>query len=153
MRAALVLLVVLALVNLCLAAGFGPHYLCQGFVDLVGDKLEWHTRSLAGKQAVNCGRVESGQDARAANDCVRNSLALGKPFRVRYKIPTIDSNVSSGLVRAPQGRLYQIIFDGNPGRYSDNTSLFRQQIAVEECSTGLRVTYGGRLTCIADRGH
>jgi len=155
MRTALALVVLFALAILSLAAGYGPYRICQSFVDLVGDKLEWRTRSLAGEQGVNCGRVESGHDARAANDCARESLSLGRGFRVRYKIPTIDSNVSIGLVRSPQGRLYEIIFDGNPGnigRFSYNTSLFRQQIAVEECSTELRVTHGGRLTCIADRG-
>jgi len=152
MRTALPLVVLLALATLSIAAGFGPYRICQGFVDLVGDKLEWRARSLAGKQGVNCGHVESGHDARAANDCARNSLALAKAFRVRYKIPTIDSNVSTGLVRSPQGRVYEIILDGNPGR-GGATSLFRQQIAVEECSTELRVTHGGRLTCIADRGY
>ena len=155
MRTALPLVVLLALAALSVAAGFGPYHICQGFVDLVGDKLEWRARSLAGKQGVNCGRVDGGHDARSANDCVRNSLALGRAFRVRYKVPTIDGNVSTGLVRSPQGHLYEIIFEGNPGnvgRFSDNTSLFRQQISIEECSTELQVTHGGRLTCIADRG-
>jgi hypothetical protein len=155
MRTALLLVILFVLAILSRAAGFGPYRLCQGFVDLVGDKLEWRSRSIAGKQGVNCGRVDSGHDAGAANDCVRNSLALGKAFRVRYKLPTIESSVSVGLVRSPHGHVYEIIFDGNPeniGRFSGDTSLFRQQIVVQECSSELQVTHGGRLTCIADRG-
>lgn len=116
MRTALALVVLLALATLSIAAGYGPYRLCQGFVDLVGDKLEWRASSLAGSQGVNCGRVESGHDARAANNCVRNSLALGKAFRVRYKVPAIDSSsLSTGLVRSPQGRLYEIVSDGTRG--------------------------------------
>jgi hypothetical protein len=153
MRTALALVVLIALAALSVAAGYGPYRLCEGFVDLVGDKLERRASSLAGSQGVNCGRVESGHDARAANDCVRNSLALGKAFRVRYKVLAIESSsLSTGLVRSTQGRLYEIVLDGNPGR-AGATSLFRQQIAVKECSTELRVTHGGRLTCIADRGY
>ena len=151
MKLALALLSLSALAVLSLATGFGPYHLCQGFVDLVGDKLEWRSRALAGSVEVNCGRVESGHDARKANDCVRTSLALGKAFRVRYGVPTIDSDISTGLVRSPQGRLYEIILDGNPGR-AGPTSLLRQRVAVQECSSELQVTYGGRLTCIPDRG-
>src|SRR5208337_3754743 len=101
MRTALALVVLFALAILSLAAGYGPYRICQSFVDLVGDKLEWRTRSLAGEQGVNCGRVESGHDARAANDCARESLSLGRGFRVRYKIPTIDSILSIRIGRPP----------------------------------------------------
>jgi len=151
MKTVLALVALLVLVTVSIAAGFGPYRICQAFVDLVGDKLEWRARSLAGKQGVNCGRVESGHDARAANDCVRNSLASGKAFRVRYTAQTIEGGLSTGLVRSPQGRVYEIMLDDKPWR--GGPSLFREQIAVEECSTELRVTHGGRLTCIADRGY
>jgi hypothetical protein len=152
MKTVLVLVVLLSLATLSIAAGFGPYRICQALVDLVGDKLEWRSRSLAGKEAVNCGRVEALHGARAANDCVRNAIASGKAFRVRYTAPAIEGGLHTGLVRSPQGHLYEIILDGNPGR-GGPTSLFRQQIAVEECSTELRVTRFGRLTCIADRGY
>jgi hypothetical protein len=151
MRTSLALVALLALATLSIAVGFGPYRLCQAFVDLVGDRLDRRASLLAGPQGANCGRVERGHDARAANECVRTSLALGTAFRVRYDVPTIDSNISTGLVRSPQGRLYEIFFDGNPGR-AGPTLLFRQRIAVEECSTELQVTYGGRLTCTPDRG-
>ena len=151
MRVVLALVVVLALAVLGLAAGVGPYRLCQGLVDFIGDKLERQSRTLAGPRAVNCGRVERGHFASMANDCVRESLASGKAFLVRYGVQTIDSDISTGLVRSPQGRLYEIILDGNSGR-AGPTSLLRQRITVQECSSELRVTYGGRLSCLPDRG-
>jgi hypothetical protein len=152
MKTILAVVALLSLATLGIAAGFGPYRICQGFVDLVGDKLEWRARSLAGKQAVNCGRVEALHDASVANDCVRNAIASGKAFRVRYTVPAIESGLYTGLVRSPQGHLYEILLVGDPGG-GGPTSLFRQQIAVEECSTELRVTHFGRLTCIADHGY
>jgi hypothetical protein len=147
MKTALAFVALLTAAMLSLAAGYGPYHLCQGFVDLVGDKLAWRARSLAGPQGVNCDRVESGHDAREANDCVTKSLASGKAFRVRYKVGSIDSNVSTALVRSPQGHLYEITLDGNPGK-AGPTSLFRQRIAVKECSSQLQIAPSGRLTCI-----
>ena len=96
--------------------------------------------------------MEALHDASIANDCVRSAIASGKAFRVRYTVPTIEGGLYTGLVRSPQGHLYEILLAGNPGR-GGPTSLFRQQIAVEECSIELRVTRFGRLTCIADRGY
>jgi hypothetical protein len=151
MKTGLVLFAFLILAIMSLASGFGPYRLCQGFVDLVGDKLDWRARSLAGKEGVNCGRVESGHDARAANDCVKNSLALGKAFRVRYDVQAIEGSLYAGLVRSQQGRTFEIILDDKSSRGAP--SLFRQQVAVEECTTELRVTHGGRLTCTPDRGY
>jgi hypothetical protein len=151
MKAGLAVVTLLLVALLSLAAGFGPYRLCQGLVDLVGDKLEWRARSLAGPQGVNCGRVESGHDARAANDCVRKSLGLGRAMRVRYEVPGIDSTGSTALVRSPQGHVYEIVLDGNPG-HAGPTSLFRQRIAVKECSTELQIASGGRLTCIHNGG-
>jgi hypothetical protein len=52
MKTILAVVALLSLATLGIAAGFGPYRICQGFVDLVGDKLEWRARSLAGKQAV-----------------------------------------------------------------------------------------------------
>lgn len=149
MKTCLVLFAFLILAIISLASGFGPYRLCQAFVDLVGDKLEWKARSLAGKEGVNCGRVESGHDARAANDCVTSSLALGKAFRVRYGVQAIEGGLYTGLARSQQGRTYEIILDDKP--WGGGPSLFRQQIVVEECSTEMRVTHGGRLTCTPDR--
>ena len=149
MKAALAFVALSTAVILTLAAGYGPYRLCQGLVELVGDKLEWRARSLAGPEGVNCGHVESGHDARDANDCVRKSLALGRAMRVRYEVHGIDSTGSTALVRSPVGHVYEIVLDGNPG-HAGPTSLFRQRIAVKECSTELQIAPGGRLTCISD---
>lgn len=136
----------LALIALGLAASVGPYPLRRALIQLVGDKLEWKSRSLAGPHAVNCGEVERGHSAAAANDCVRDSLALAKAFRVRYGVQTIDADISTGLVRSPQGRLYEITIQ------IDRGSLFRQRTISQECVTDLQVTVGGRLTCLPDRG-
>jgi hypothetical protein len=62
-------------------------------------------------------------------------------------VSTIDADISTGIVRAPSGVLYEMIFDGNPGK-SGPTSLFRQRLSMQTCSTDLRTTRGGRLTCV-----
>ena len=146
MRAAVVIAVLLLLAILALADGHGPYLARQAFVDAIGDKLDWKSRSLAGPDAVNCGRVDRGHFADDANRCVRASQAAGKPFRVRYGVEIIDSDIHAGLVRTPQGHLYEIILS------LDRSSLFRQRIVEQECTGELRVTYGGRLTCLPDRG-
>src|SRR6266404_4536623 len=147
MRLAYILVCIAIVVVLALAGGFGPYILCEGFVRLVGDSLEWKARSVAGSTAINCKRVEAGHDPTSSNACAQNAQALGKPFRVRYHVSTIDADISTGIVRAPDGVLYEMIFDGNPGK-AGPTSLFRQRLSIHKCSTELRTTHGGRLTCI-----
>jgi len=150
-KISLILLAAVGLIVAILAAGYGPYRFVQVFVDLVGDNLEWQSRQIAWRSAVNCGVVEAGHDARDANDCALSALSTGRSFRVRYRVQTIDSDVSTGIVRSSQGRLYEIILEGNPGR-GGPTSLLRQRTLVEECTTTIHQTSAGRLTCTRDRG-
>ena len=48
------------------------------------DSMEKQSRKLAGKDAIDCGRVTIGASPKAATDCALKANAEGKPFRVRY---------------------------------------------------------------------
>jgi hypothetical protein len=144
MRTAMIVLVVLLAVGVFgLAAGRGPYILRQAFLDLVGDKLDWQSRWISGMGAVNCGYVEVGHDARAANGCVRAAFASGKAFRVRYGVESFDAEIDTALARSPQGRLYVLTT-------LYRSELLRQHVRLQDCRTELHETYGGRLSCLPD---
>jgi hypothetical protein len=75
--------------------------------------MEQESRLLMGKQGVDCGRVEVRNDPKAATECALKAPSEGKPFRVRYDLMGIDSEVSGGMVRTPSGQLYAISFDSD----------------------------------------
>jgi len=81
---------------------------------VVGDAYEWRAHKIAGRHAVDCGRAEVGRGSRAANDCALTAFLKGQPFRVRYDIQGIDSDVSAGLARGEDGRMFALMFDGDP---------------------------------------
>jgi hypothetical protein len=145
MRIAIGIVVTVLMIGLLSLAGFGPYYARRICLDLVGDKLYWESVRTAGMRSVNCGYVETGHDARNANDCVRAALAAGKAFRVRYGVQSIDAEIDTGLMRSPQGRLYAVTT-------LYRSELFRQHVRLQECTTELEVTGGGRLACLRDPG-
>jgi hypothetical protein len=115
-----------------------------------GDAYDWKAWELVGSGAVNCGRVEVGTGSRAANECTMKAFLTGRPFRVRYDLQGYDSDISAGLVRAGDGRMYAISFDGDPWG-KGGTSLFRQQVTTTECPQPaiLRMSVGNRMTCFS----
>jgi hypothetical protein len=78
------------------------------------DAMEKLGKQLAGASGFDCGRVPVNGDPKAATQCVLRLQKQGRPFRVRYDLQGIDSDVAEGLVRTPLGKIYALDFDGDP---------------------------------------
>jgi hypothetical protein len=134
------------------AIGFMPIFipisLSDTFIRKYGDGMDWRSRWLAGSHSINCGRVRIGQDPSQVTECTLEANAAGRPFRVRYDIRGIDSQVAVGLVKTPNGHLYSLSFDGNPSG-GGRTSLLEQVVSVCSCPepSRLYVNPKGRLNC------
>ena len=113
-----------------------------------GDVMERRSLQLATARAINCGRVEIHNDPKQATECALAANLAGAPFRIRYEIQGIDSDVAGGFVRTPSGQLFALSFDGDP-QGGGGTSFVRQRVTVKECPTPyhLYVNPKGRLNC------
>ena len=121
----------------------------EGFALLrFGDAWEKQSRQLGGAQASDCGRVRVRGDPTAASACGLNAFHQGKPFRVRYDLQGIDSNVSAGLVYTPEGKLYGLVFDGDPmGQGGTSWSRQRDEKVLCPSPFHLHTNPNGRLNC------
>ena len=103
----------------------------------LGDAWERQSQSLSGPHATDCGRVGIRGNPKAATECALRSFREGKPFRVRYDLQGIDSDVSAGLVYTPDGKLYGLVFDGDPAGQG-GTSWSRQSVERFTCHVPLQ---------------
>jgi len=99
----------------------------------LGDDWERQSRKLSGPRAADCGRVGVRGSPTAATECALKAFREGKPFRVRYDLPGIDSDISAGLVYTPEGKLYRLNFDGDPSGGQGGTSWSRQRVGKAAC--------------------
>ena len=115
----------------------------------LGDAWERQSRNLGGPHALDCGRVRDRRNLTAANECALNAFGQRKPFRVRYDLGGVDSDVSIGLVYTPDGKLYRLDFDGDPIRGQGGTSWSRQRVGKSACPLPLQmyVNRDGYLSC------
>jgi hypothetical protein len=113
-----------------------------------GDAWDKQSRQLGGPHATDCGRVKVHGDPTAVSACGLSAFHRGKPFRVRYDLRGIDSNVSAGLVYTPEGKLYGLEFDGDP-MGQGGTSWSRQRAEKVLCPLPfhLYTNPNGRLNC------
>ena len=115
-----------------------------------GDAWERQSRRLSGPYAIDCGRVGVHRSPATATECALKAFYDSKPFRVRYDLQGLDSNVSAGLVYTPAGKMYGLTFDGDPyGR--GGTSWSRQRTDQVECPVPLHlyVSSNCRLNCFS----
>lgn len=117
------------------------------FVKTFGDVMDWKGRWISGRNAVNCGNVSVRLDPKAATDCALVAFAAHKPFRVRYRLQTMDTVMAAGVVSSANGQLYEILFSG--GTPTGRTDVFRQRFIVNACQAeaSLKRTANGRVTC------
>lgn len=113
-----------------------------------GDAWERQSRNLGGPSTTDCGRVPVRGDPKAANECALEAFREGRSFQVRYDLEGIDSNVSAGLVYTPEGKLFELVFDGDPYGHG-GTSWLRQRADKVVCLEPLHIyiTASGRLNC------
>lgn len=76
----------------------------------VGDVLDQRLRELAGNDAEDCGTVPIRGDPSVARACAEKVISEKKPFFVRFRIMSIDSNVSLAFAGSPDGKVFQIGF-------------------------------------------
>lgn len=117
-----------------------------------GDAWEKKSQQLGGPHAINCGRIRIRENPEAATECALRAFRDGTPFRVRYDLRGIDSDVSAGLVYGSDRQLYALTFDGDPsGR--GGTSWSRQRATKLLCPLPFRlyVNPNGRANCFTDR--
>jgi len=115
---------------------------------ITGDSMDWHSKRLAGRDGINCGRVRVNGDPTAVTQCALKAQAEHRPFWVVYNIMGFDSPVAGGVVRTPDGRVYGLSFDGDPAG-GGGTSLLRERVVVKLCPapTHLWVNPKGRINC------
>lgn len=146
------LLVIAAAISISIAAFyiFGGSYSThaqKAFVRTFGDVMDWQSRWIAGRGAVNCGTVPIRGNADAATDCALRAFAAHQPFRVRCGLQTVDTVMAAGVVAAPNARVYEVIFSGGPP--TGTTDVIRQRVVVNACPVPatVRRTPKGRVTC------
>lgn len=113
-----------------------------------GDAWETEGRRLSGRHAIDCGRVTIHDVAAAATKCALKAFREKQPFRVRYDLRGIDSDVSAGLVYTPEGKLYGFTFDGDPlGQGGTSWSRQRAEKILCPIPFQLYVNPNGRANC------
>jgi hypothetical protein len=123
--AALFLLVVYVLLALAMPIAGDP------IVWIIGDKLDWESRRLAGWNARNCGRVSYNEDGGMASECVVKAFRDKEPFRVRYQTTSIDEASAFAIVGARDGHLYHIAFLG--GSPDGGVNFCHQNVDTWRC--------------------
>jgi hypothetical protein len=119
-----------------------------GVTAITGDTMDWHSRWLVGRHGINCGRVPVNGDPTTATECALKAQGEGKPFRVVYNIMGYDAPVAGGVVRATNGELYGLSFDGDP-RGGGGVSLLGQRLSTSPCPKPIHlwVNPKGRINC------
>lgn len=70
---------------------------------------------LAGSGAVDCGIVPLGESAADGFDCALSALEADMAFVLRVELQGIDSRVVRAWVGQPGARVWQLLYDGDPG--------------------------------------
>jgi hypothetical protein len=114
------------------------------------DRLDRESRNLAGASAIDCGRAPF-EGPLKVNACVLAATKRNAPFRARYVVIAPDARMEKSLVKAADGRAYEITFMEGPYVPPE------YRLQKEQCPQPLKLhtteqasNEGGRLTCLAD---
>lgn len=97
------------------------------------DLDHWMPALVAGG-AVDCGRVELGDDPTAAVGCVEGALGTGAPFMVRQQLQGIDSQVELGFLVDRDAVVQQLTHDTNLCGAPMCTEHCGPVVWVQECT-------------------
>jgi hypothetical protein len=75
------------------------------------DITSQHLRSIAGKNATDCGHVGLHQSTTAASDCALATWKADRPFLVSYDVQGIDSKLVFGLASGGAGDVFSVKYD------------------------------------------
>ncbi len=115
--------------------------------------LDEYIRTLAGKDATDCGRVSVRGDVKPATDCAMAAFRNRKAFFVRYSLQGIDSEVAVGVALTASGKAFGADFDSmgwnTDGLPKDYVLSAGNHIVTYPCPKPVlfRVTPSGRLSC------
>ncbi len=98
-------------------------------------ELDAAQSDVAGTNATSCGRVALVGDRTASRRCAIEALRAGRAFRVEWQTLGIDSEVWSGLARAPDGTGYSFLWDGGQSFVSNGARTHRTRCARLEVAT------------------
>lgn len=117
-----------------------------------GDTLERESRKLAGPSAIDCGRAPLGGPLRV-NACVLRAIKENSPFRARYVVLGINFPTETSLIRAADGRAYEITFMEGPYVPPEYRLSKRQCPEPLKLEATKQISIdGGRLSCLANPG-
>ncbi len=107
--------------------------------DVLPSPLTLRVRELAGRGAVNCGRVASDREVAPARDCVRAALAAEKPFYVLYDFGSL---LSVGFAVKSANQAFGLSSQHFPRSRED-------RLTAVSCPMPLhfRLSQKGRVTC------
>jgi hypothetical protein len=139
--------IIAVLVILDLITGFFSFLI----VTSIADPVDWKSRRLSRKGAIDCGHVKLRADHKMATDCALKAQADGIAFRVVYEGSGIDDRYSVGIVRTPDGRVYELFYPMEiPGIGS---SMLLRSVRVRPCPapTHLFANPVGQADCFERR--
>jgi len=115
------------------------------------DSLNTVSLKLGSAEAVNCGRVPIRGDPKPATGCVLTAFSNKRPFRVRYDLHGVDSEIAFGVVGTPEGKVFEIDFDGNPAG-GGRTPPGGGMTTIKTCPMPivLKVSASGGVFCLPD---
>lgn len=73
--------------------------------------MDQRMRTIAGDNALNCGRVRIIEATDVALKCARKAIGGRHPFLVRFDYAGMDSDLSDGLTGDSSGDVYLVRFD------------------------------------------
>jgi hypothetical protein len=131
---------------LCLLAVTSQAPTAEGVsISSAEDGLDKAVRLRAGKDAIDCGRVRSGEDSDTTDKCVANAHEQKKPFVARYDLRGIDSIVADGVAGNAEGEIYVFRYDSDPSGGSNVGESIEEETCREiQIIKGKR---GRRIKC------
>ncbi len=138
----------IALTLFSIGLSYGDWLQERVFTPIFGEPIDQMTRHLAGRDAIDCGRVRIRRDPAMATSCALEARAKRSPFRVAYDVVGTDSLIADGFAIGPDGRLFRVLYDGCPE--GCGFSILRQSTYAAECAPpqNLVMDSHGKLTCL-----
>ena len=104
--------------------------------------MEDKLKELAGKDATNCGHLQSQATDQmdAAAKCAMQAAQAKRPFYVAYDLPGMTVAIAGNS----EGKLFSVGSQGANAQTGNASGL-----ASGDCPTSLRVAPSGRVTCFA----
>jgi len=123
--------------------------------------MDQRMRTIAGEDALNCGRVGESADPTPALKCARRAIRGKQSFFVRFDYAGTDSFLSDGFAGDRAGKVYLVNFDSlgwGPSGADEGEILDENHDFVSACRKPVHIrrkpspkgTFWG-FTCVAEK--